>query len=210
MRVRRLPELAVTDLAEVHALLDRSQLCHVGLVEDGAPIVIPTLYARVGDELVLHGSVASRLLRTVRGGAPVCVAVTELDGLVLARSAFETSMRYRSVVVVGSGRELEDPGERLSAMRAISESVLPGRWDDVRPPSEAELRRTMVVAVAIDRWSAKVSDGWPEDPPEDLALDVWAGVVPLRRAAGAPDPVPDLAPGIGMPGYLADWVDRHR
>lgn len=199
----------MTDRHDIDALLDATSLCHVGIVADGQPFVIPTLYARIGDELVLHGSVASRLVRHVRTGAPICVTVTEVDGLVLARSAFETSMNYRSVVVLGSGREVTDPDERLAALRAISEAVLPGRWDDVRPPNELELRKTMIVAVAIEESSGKVSTGHPEDPEEEWELPVWAGRVPLRRAAAAAEPSPDLRDGIEVPGYLRDWIDRH-
>jgi nitroimidazol reductase NimA-like FMN-containing flavoprotein (pyridoxamine 5'-phosphate oxidase superfamily) len=146
----------------------------------------------------------------VRSGAPICVTVTEVDGLVLARSAFETSMNYRSVVVLGRGRELTDPDERWAALRAISEAVLPGRWDDVRPPDEMELRRTMLVAVAIEQCSAKVSTGHPEDPEAEWALPVWAGRVPLRRAAGEPEPSPDLRDGVAVPDYLRRWVDERR
>jgi nitroimidazol reductase NimA-like FMN-containing flavoprotein (pyridoxamine 5'-phosphate oxidase superfamily) len=208
-RVRRLPELAVTDRAAIDDLLDRASLCHVGLVTDGQPFVIPTLFARMGDELMLHGSVASRLVRHVRTGEPICVTVTEVDGLVLARSAFETSMNYRSVVVLGTGREVTDPDERLAALRAISEAVLPGRWDDVRPPNDLELRKTMIVAVAIEQCSGKVSTGHPEDPEDEWELPVWAGRVPLRRAAGEPEPSPDLRAGIEVPGYLRDWVERN-
>jgi nitroimidazol reductase NimA-like FMN-containing flavoprotein (pyridoxamine 5'-phosphate oxidase superfamily) len=199
----------VNERQDVVKLLDRSSVCHVGLVTDGQPFVIPTLYARVGDELLLHGSVASRLVRHVRTGEPICVTVTEVDGLVLARSAFETSMNYRSVVVLGSGREVTDPDERLAALRAISEAVLPGRWDDVRPPNDGELRRTMIVAVAIEQCSAKVSSGHPEDPEDELDLPVWAGRVPLRRAAGEPEPSPDLRAGVEVPDYLRTWVDDH-
>ena len=202
VRVRRLPELGVTDREQIYSLLDGANLAHVGLVTDGQPFVIPTLYARIGDELVLHGSVASRLVRHVRTGAPICVTVTQVDGLVLARSAFETSMNYRSVVVLGTGREVTDPAERLAALRAISEAVLPGRWDDVRPPSEAELRRTMLVAVAIEQCSGKVSTGGPEDPEEEWELPVWAGRLPLRMVAGEPEPSADLRDGIQVPDYL--------
>jgi nitroimidazol reductase NimA-like FMN-containing flavoprotein (pyridoxamine 5'-phosphate oxidase superfamily) len=209
-RVRRLPELAEYERARIDALLDGSSSCHVGIVVDGQPYVIPTLYARLGDELVLHGSVASRLMRHVRDGSPICVTVTELDGLVLARSAFETSLNYRSVVVLGTGRLVEHADERLTALRAISEAVLPGRWDDVRAPTPVELRQTMVVAVAIDECSAKVSSGHPEDPEVEWELPVWAGRVPLRRVADTPIPAPDLRAGIEVPDYLADWVGRHR
>ena len=209
VRVRRLPELATYDREEVFALLDRANLCHVGVVVEDQPIVIPTLYARIGDELLLHGSVASRLVRQVRSATPVCVTVTEVDGLMLARSAFETSMNYRSVVVFGDGREVIDDVERLEALRAISEAVLPGRWDDVRAPTTTELRQTMVVAVTIDECSAKVSAGHPEDPADELELPIWAGRVPLRRIAGEPEPAPDLRSGIGIPDYLQTWVERH-
>lgn len=206
VRIHRLAELAVYDRDRIYGLLDRATLCHVGLVADGQPFVIPTLYTRIDDELVLHGSVASRLMRHVRTSVPVCVTVTEVDGLVLARSAFETSMNYRSVVVLGPGREVTDDAERLAALRAISEAVLPGRWDDVRPPNTTELRQTTVVAVAIDECSAKVSAGHPEDPADELDLPVWAGRVPLRTAAGAPQDSPDLRSGIAVPPYLAKWV----
>lgn len=208
-RVRRLPELAEYDRARIDELLDSSSSCHIGIVVDGQPYAIPTLYARLGDELVLHGSVASRLMRHVRDGAPICVTVTELDGLVLARSAFETSLNYRSVMVLGTGRLVEDDDERLAALRAISDAVLPGRWDDVRAPSASELRQTMVVAVAIEECSAKVSSGHPEDPEVEWEMAVWAGRVPLRRVADTPVPSPDLRAGIEVPAYLADWVDRH-
>lgn len=209
MRVTRLAELAVSERADVLQLLDGSNVCHVGLVQDGWPLVLPTLYVRRGDELVLHGSVASRLARHVRSGEPVCVTVTELDGLVLARSAFETSMNYRSVLVLGRGRELTDAGDRLDALQALSEAVLPGRWQDVRPPSDVELRRTMLVAVSIEQCSAKVSTGHPEDPEHEWELPVWAGRVPLRRVAGEPEPSPDLRAGVDVPAYLRDWVGRH-
>ncbi len=209
MRVRRLPELATYDREQVFALLDRASLCHVGLVVDDQPYVIPTLFARIGDELLLHGSIASRLVRHVRGSTPICVTVTEVDGLVLARSAFETSMNYRSIVVLGTGREVTDDGERLAALRAISEAVLPGRFDDVRAPTTTELRQTMVVAVSIDECSAKVSDGFPQDPPDELSLPIWAGRVPLRRAASAPQPSPDLRSDVAVPAYLASWVEEH-
>lgn len=208
--MRRLPELARYERAEIDTLLDRSSLCHVGFVDDGRPVVIPTLYVRRGDELVLHGSVASRLMRHVRDGSSICVTVTEVDGLVLARSAFETSMNYRSVVVMGRGRELSDPDERLAALRAISESVLPGRWNDVRQPTDVELRQTSLVAVGIDECSAKVSAGHPEDPEVEWELPIWAGRVPLRRAAGEPERSPDLRADVELPGYLRDWVDRNR
>lgn len=207
MAVRRLAELAMTDRAAVLALLDGGSLCHVGIVaDDGLPMVIPTLYVRRGEELVLHGSVASRLTRHVRSGATVCVSVTHLDGLVLARSAFETSMNYRSVIVRGRGRELTDPEERLAALADLSDAVMPGRWEDVRGPDDAELRQTMLVAIAIEQCSAKVSDGPPEDRESDLGLNVWAGTVPLRTAAGEPVAAPDLSDGIEMPDYLRRWV----
>lgn len=210
MSINRLSELAVKDRESILLLLDSGSLCHVGFVaDDGLPVVIPTLYVRRGDELILHGSVASRLARHIRSGATVCATITLLDGLVLARSAFETSMNYRSVVVRGRGRELTDPDERLEALRDLSEAVLPGRWADVRHPDGAELRRTMLVAIAIEQCSAKVSDGHPEDPEPDLLLDVWAGRVPLRVAASPPVPSPDLRAGIEVPSYLEEWVDQH-
>ena len=184
--VRRLPERGVYDRAVIEAILDEGLLCHVGFAVEGQPYVIPCVYARIGDHLYLHGSSGSRMLRAIAGGAPACVTVTLLDGLVLARSAFHHSMNYRSVVVVGTASRVDDAEQRLAALRAIVEHVVPGRWTEARRPSAAELAQTLVVALPLSEASAKVRSGGPKDDAEDHALDVWAGVVPLALVASAP------------------------
>lgn len=194
--VRRLPERGAYDRETIDAILDQGLHCHLGFVVDSQPYVIPTIHARVGDSVVFHGSAASRMLRTLKGGVPVCLTVTLVDGLVLARSAFHHSMNYRSVVVLGRAVEITSPQERLAALEAISEHVLPGRWREVRPPSEAELRATLVLRLGLDEASAKVRSGPPSDDEEDYALPCWAGVLPLSLSAGEPAPDPRLRPGI--------------
>jgi nitroimidazol reductase NimA-like FMN-containing flavoprotein (pyridoxamine 5'-phosphate oxidase superfamily) len=196
-RVRRRPERASYERAVVHAILDEALVCHVGFVHDAQPFVLPTTHARVRDRLYLHGAAASRMLRGLREGIPVCVTVTLLDGLVLARAAMHHSMNYRSVVVLGAASEVTDEAERLAALEAIVEHVLPGRWREVRPPSPQELRATMVLRVPIREASAKIRTGGPLDGPEDLAWPCWAGHVPLELVAGAP--VPDGAVAASAP-----------
>jgi nitroimidazol reductase NimA-like FMN-containing flavoprotein (pyridoxamine 5'-phosphate oxidase superfamily) len=191
-RIRRLPEKAVDDPAVLHAILDAARVAHVGFAdEDGRPVVIPTGAARDGDRLLLHGSTGSRLFRRLAAGAEVCVTLTMLDGMVLARSAFESSMHYRSAMVFGVATEVRDD-DKAAALRAMSEAWLPGRWDTLRAPTEKELAATMVLALPLDEWSVKVSDGPPEDPESDLDAPVWAGVLPLVTTYGDPVPAPDL------------------
>lgn len=191
-RLRRLPEKAVTDVAVLHAVLDEARVAHVGFVdESGSPFVLPVGCARDGDRLLLHGSTGSRLFRRLAGGAEVCATVTLLDGMVLARSAFESSMHYRSAMVFGACTEVP-ADEKVAALRVMSEAWLPGRWDTLRPPTAKELAATMVLALPLAEWSVKVSDGPPEDPPEDLDAPVWAGVLPLVTSYGDPVPAPDL------------------
>jgi uncharacterized protein len=190
-RIRRLPEKAVEDVAVLHAILDAARVAHVAFVHDGHPVNIPTGCARDGDRLLLHGSTGSRLFRGLAAGAEVCATVTLLDGMVLARSAFESSMHYRSVMVFGTASELR-ADEKLSALRAMSEAWLPGRWDTLRPPTAKELAATMVLTLPLEEWSAKVSDGPPTDPPEDLDAPVWAGVLPIVTSYGEPVSAPDL------------------
>jgi len=197
-RVRRLPQRAAYDEATIHAILDNGLVCHIGFVHEGQPFVLPTTYARLGDALVLHGSAASRMLRGVRDGIPICVTVTLLDGLVLARSAFHHSMNYRSVVILGVATEVTDDAERLHALEAIVEHVNPGRWAEVRPPNERELKATMVLRLPIAEASAKVRTGPPLDDTEDLGWPCWAGEVPLRLVALAP-----IADGTPPPGVAA-------
>jgi nitroimidazol reductase NimA-like FMN-containing flavoprotein (pyridoxamine 5'-phosphate oxidase superfamily) len=192
-RLRRLPARGSYDVDVVHAILDAALVCHLGFVHEGQPFVLPTVFARVGDVVYVHGSAASRMLRTLREAVPVCVTVTLLDGLVFARSAFHHSVNYRSVVVLGAAAEVTDEGERLEALRAIVEHVAPGRWSQVRPPSAKELRATMVLRVPIVEASAKVRTGGPIDDPEDMSWPVWAGHVPLALAAGEPVPADGIA-----------------
>ncbi len=193
-QVRRLPERGAYDPAVIHAILDAAFLCHVGFVHDGAPVVIPTGYGRRGDNLYLHGSSASRMLRTLRTGVDVCCTVTLLDGLVLARSVFHHSMNYRSVVVFGRATAVEDPAEKLAALAVISNQIAPGRWDAARHPNPQELKATLVLKLPLAEASAKIRTGPPKDEAEDYALPVWAGVIPARLAFGEPEPDARLAP----------------
>ncbi len=204
-RVRRLPKRGAYDRATVHAILDQGLICHVGFVHAGHAVVIPTGYGRDGDVLYLHGSVASRMLRTLAEGVEVSVTVTLLDGLVLARSAFHHSMNYRSVVVFGTARLVDDPAARLAALRCLSEHLVPGRWDAVRPPTERELKGTSVLALPLDEASAKSRSGPPLDDDEDYALPYWAGVLPCASQFGPAVPDPRLASGIAVPRHVSDY-----
>jgi nitroimidazol reductase NimA-like FMN-containing flavoprotein (pyridoxamine 5'-phosphate oxidase superfamily) len=191
-RLRRRPARGSFERATIDAILDEALVCHVGFVHDGQPFVIPTTYGRIGDALYLHGSAASRMLRELREGIAVCVTVTLLDGLVLARSAFHMSMNYRSVVILGVASAVTDEDERLRALEAIVEHVVPGRWREVRPPNAKELRATMVLRLPIEGASAKVRSGGPLDDAEDLGRPCWAGHVPMRLVSEAP--IPDGTP----------------
>lgn len=196
--VKRLAERGRYDEATVHQILDQAMICHVSFVTNDGPVVLPTIHARVGDILYLHGSPASRMLRSIDGD-PVCVSATIVDGIVAARSLFHHSLNYRSVVVFGTARVVDDPGERLTAFRAITEHMLPGRWDEARTPSMKEDKGTKLLAITIDEASAKVRTGPPGDDEEDLSSEIWAGVIPLRTIAGPVVPSPDLTPGIDVP-----------
>jgi hypothetical protein len=203
--VRRLPERGSYDAEQAYAILDEGLVAHVGLAGDRGPVVIPMLYARDGDRLLLHGSPASRLLRTAASGVDVCVTVTLIDGLVLARSAFHHSMNYRSVVVFGQASRVHDLDERRAALDVLVEALVPGRTAEARSPNEKELRGTLVLALPLDELSVKVRTGGPVDEPEDYDLDVWAGVLPLPVTPGQPVPdevQPDDRP---VPGYLANF-----
>ncbi len=183
-RIRRLPQRGAYDGETIHAILDTGFVCHVGIVEGGSPVVIPTAYARVGDAIVVHGSSKSRLMTTLGGGAEACVTVTHVDGFVMARSAFHHSINYRSVVLFGRGEAIEDATEKEAALHAFMERLHPGRWRAVRPPSAQELKATAVVKIRVTEASAKLRTGGPIDDPEDMAMDVWAGVVPLTLTRG--------------------------
>jgi uncharacterized protein len=203
-RVVREPQRGVYDRETIYKILDEGLVCHVGFSADGQPFVIPTLYARIGDAIHFHGSAASRMLRGVSEGANVCVTVTLTDGIVLARSVFNHSMNYRSVVALGKATLVDAPQEKLAALRAFTEKILPKRWDDARQPNEKELKATSILRLPLTEASAKVRVGPPEDDAPDYALHVWAGVIPLRTVAGAPirDEKCDL--GIPLPAYAAD------
>ena len=195
-KVRRLSKRAVYDKAQVHAILDEGFLCHVGFAQDGQPFVIPTLYARCDETLYMHGSGASRMLKTLAQGVDVCVTVTLVDGYVLARSAFHHSMNYRSVTALGRARLVADETEKLAALRAITDHVVPQRWDEVRGPNELEMKQTIVLALPLEEVSAKVRVGPPADDDEDYALPIWAGVVPIRAQLGEPAEDGRLLPGV--------------
>jgi uncharacterized protein len=205
-RVHRHPERGAYDRGTIDAILDEALICHLAWVgPEGEPRVIPTIHVRVGDTLYVHGSQASRTLRALRAGATVCIETTILDGLVLARSTPKHSMNYRSVVVFGSPREVTDREEMHVAQRALTDHVVPGRTADARPPNDKEYRETAIFALTLDEASAKVRSGPPLDPEEDLSLDVWAGVIPLRIVAGEPQRARDLKPGIDPPAYATDY-----
>jgi nitroimidazol reductase NimA-like FMN-containing flavoprotein (pyridoxamine 5'-phosphate oxidase superfamily) len=195
-RLRRLPERGAFDRAAIDAILDEAFVCHIAFVVDGQPFAIPTGFVRVGDALYIHGSAASRMVRQLATGLDVCCTVTLVDGLVLARSAFHHSMNYRSVVVLGKARLVEDREEKVAALRGFTDHVVPGRWTELRPITDQELKGTSVLALPIEEASAKVRTGPPRDDGDDLAWPVWAGVVPLVTAPG--DPVPDshVLPGV--------------
>ena len=203
--VRRLPDRARYDRDTIESILDEGLVCHVGFVDDGQPFVIPSAYARLGDRVVVHGSAASRMIRVLAGGAPACLTVTLLDGLVLARSAFHHSMNYRSVVVVGRPEEITEADEKRRALEAVVEHIVPGRGAEARPPTANELRATRVVAFRLDEASAKLRVGPPKDDAEDLALACWAGELPLRLVALDPVPDPQLAPGSSPSASLKRW-----
>jgi hypothetical protein len=207
-RVVREPDRAVYDRETVYRILDEGFLCHVGFNVDGQPFVIPTSYGRKDANLYIHGSAASRMLRQMKEGVPVCITVTLLDGLVLARSVFNHSMNYRSVVVLGKATLVDDPEEKLSALRVLSEHILRGRWDDARQPNERELKATSVLRVPIEEYSAKVRSGPPIDDAEDYSFPTWAGVVPLEITAGDPINDPQLHPNRPAPGYVKNYSRR--
>ena len=196
-QVRRLPARGVYDRGQVYSILDQGYICHVGFAVDGQPYVVPTGYARLADEIFIHGSAASRMVRALGEGIDVCVTVTLVDGFVLARSAFHHSMNYRSVVMLGRARVVNDPVEKMMALRCFTNHVVPDRWEEVRPPTDQELKGVSVLALRLEEVSAKVRSGPPIDDEDDLAATVWAGVVPLHTEFGKPVPAPNLVAGAG-------------
>jgi nitroimidazol reductase NimA-like FMN-containing flavoprotein (pyridoxamine 5'-phosphate oxidase superfamily) len=205
---RRLPQRASYERETVYKILDAGFVCHVGFVVDGQPFVIPTAYGRAGDVLYLHGSRASRMLKTLGAGVETCVEVTHVDGLVLARSAFHHSINYRSVVVFGRAEVVEDAAEKLKALRAFTEHLIRGRWDEVRAPDERELAATLVLRLPLAEASAKVRTGPPVDDEEDLSLPVWAGVLPLRTMADEPLNDPQLGEDVAVSRIVAEHARR--
>jgi nitroimidazol reductase NimA-like FMN-containing flavoprotein (pyridoxamine 5'-phosphate oxidase superfamily) len=200
-KVKRLPDRGAYAREAIDTILDEGLVCHLGFVQDRQPYVIPTLFARVGDEVYVHGSAASRMLRGLRVGLDACLTVTLVDGLVLARSIFHHSVNYRSVVVLGRAVEVTDPDEKVRALEAFTARILPGRWADVRPPSRQELKATSILKLPLDEASAKIRTGPPKDEEADYALPVWAGVIPVALTAGEPVPDDGLAPGLEPPRW---------
>jgi nitroimidazol reductase NimA-like FMN-containing flavoprotein (pyridoxamine 5'-phosphate oxidase superfamily) len=209
-KVRQKPQRGVYDRAVIESILDEAFVCQIGFVLDGQPYVIPTNYVRVGDRLFLHGSTASRMFRALAGGAPLCLSVMLLDGLVLAPSATGHSINYRSVVVLGKAEVIEDAQEKFEAMRAFVERVIPGRWESVRPPSEQELKGTMVLAVPLVEVSAKVRTGPPVDEEKEYGREVWTGVLPLQLTPQEPVADPRGKAAIPVPGYVRNYRRRDR
>jgi nitroimidazol reductase NimA-like FMN-containing flavoprotein (pyridoxamine 5'-phosphate oxidase superfamily) len=207
-RVRREPDRGVYERATIDAILDEALICHLGFVHDGQPYVIPTLFARIGDEVYFHGSAASRMLRTLDGGVDACLTVTLVDGLVLARSIFNHSVNYRSVVVLGRAAAVGERDEKLRALEAFSDRLVPGRWADVRSPTDQELKATSILRLPLDEASAKIRTGPPKDYEEDLTVPVWAGVIPLRLEAGEPQPDPGLTLELDAPEWKPPRAPR--
>jgi nitroimidazol reductase NimA-like FMN-containing flavoprotein (pyridoxamine 5'-phosphate oxidase superfamily) len=205
VRVKRLPERGRYERPLIDEILDEALICHVGFVVDGQPYVIPTIHARDGDTLYLHGSNASRMLRSLKTAIPACVTASIVDGLVLARSVFHHSINYRSVVVLGEAGAVEDDAEKIRALRAVVEHVAPGRWEEARSPNAAELKQTTVLRMGLDEASAKVRTGPPKDEQEDLDLPVWAGELPMRLVASEARDDPLLPPGVVRPEWLARY-----
>ncbi len=203
-RVRRKPQRGDYQKETIYQIIDEAPICHVGFVVDGQPYVIPTLHARQGDVLFLHGAPASRLLKVIETGAEVCITMTLVDGIVLARSAFHHSINYRSALLFGRGAIVTEPGQKMAALAAITEHIAPGRWSEVRQPSQQELDATTVVAVPIASASAKIRSGPPLDDEVDYELPIWAGVLPLTLVSGAPEPDPRLPADIPLPPSLRD------
>lgn len=203
--VVREPHRGAYDRETIHKILDEGMVCHVGFATDGQPYVIPTLFARIGDAIYFHGSAASRMLRGVSEGLAVCITVTLTDGIVLARSVFNHSMNYRSVVALGKATLVDAPEEKLEALRAFTEKILPGRWNDARQPNEKELKATSILRLPLTEVSAKIRKGPVEDDAPDRELPIWAGIIPLQLVAGAPIRDEQCDPAIPLPAYAAHY-----
>lgn len=204
-RVKRIPERGIYDRETIDTILDEGLVCHVGFAVDDQPYVIPTGYARSGDQLIIHGSSASRMLRALADDINLCVTVTHLDAMVLARSAFHHSMNFRSVVILGKATLVEDEAEKTEAMRLLVEHLIPGQWEECRGPNDIEMKATTIMTIPLNEASAKVRTGPPGEEEEDYALAHWAGVIPLPMVPGVPEPDPKLADGIDVPDYVKDY-----
>jgi uncharacterized protein len=206
--LRRRPERGHYDRDTIHAILDGTFVCHIGFLHDGHPFVVPTIFGRQGDDIYVHGAAASRMQNVLAAGADICLTVTITDGIVLARSAFRSSMNYRSAVILGRAIQVTASDEKLRGLAIITNHVVPGRWEDVRPPTAQELSVTSVLRISIHEASAKIRDGGPIDDERDLAFRVWAGVVPLRTCIGEPEPDAKLADAISVPAYIEKLRQR--
>ncbi len=209
-QVRRKPERGHYDKETTYQIIDAALIGHVGLIQEGQPVIISTIIARDEDQILLHGASSSRLLRYAASGKPLCISVTHLDGLVLARSVFHHSMNYRSVVVFGSGQLIDEPEAKMLAMKCFTEKLIPGRWGDARQPTENEIKATAIVSVDLSSGSAKIRVGPPGDDEEDYALPIWAGVLPIRTIFGELEADPKLGEGIEVPEYLRVYAESKR
>ncbi len=207
-RLKRLPQRGNFETETLYNIIDDTAICHIGIIHNNTPVVIPTLCGRKGTELFIHGSAASRLLKCIQQGQELCVTLTHIDGIVLARSAFHHSMNYRSVVIFGKGRFVSDEAEKIDALKTISEQLIRGRWEDVRPPNARELKQTSVIAIPIVEASAKIRTGPPVDDKEDYDLPVWAGVLPLKQSFGKPMNDDQLPEHISLPKYLEKFLEN--
>lgn len=205
-KVKRKPERGFYDDKTINKIIDEALYCHVSFIQDDQPFIIPTIHARIDDQLILHGAKASRLLKQISAGNEIAIAVTILDGLVLARSVFHHSMNYRSVIIFGKGVEITDDKQKMKALKAITDHILPGRWNDARKPNEKELKATSVISVKINEASAKIRTGPPKDEEEDYSLPVWAGVIPLTQKPSKPVDDPILKKGITIPEYISRMI----
>ena len=208
--VKRLHDRASYDVKTIHSILDAAFVCHVSFIRDGQPFIIPTLHARSGERLLLHGSQGSRLMQHIQAGQPVCIAVTILDGLVLARAVFNHSVNYRSVVLFGSGEKIDDLQEKTEALRLFTEKLVPGRWVETRPPNKKELNTTAIVSISIDSASAKIRQGMPHDSDEDMDMSVWAGIIPVAERYEDPQVDPDSRSNVQFPDYLHRLISETR
>lgn len=207
-KLKRIPKRGNFERETIYKILDEAFVCHVGFVAQGQPFVIPTSYGRIGDRLVVHGSAASRMMRELKEAIDVCVTVTLVDGLVLARSAFHHSMNYRSVVVFGKARIVTDEHEKYEALKVLTEHIVPGRWASIRPPTPLEMKATTVLTLALEESSAKIRAGGPVDDEDDYAMDVWAGVLPLNTTIGAPVADERLKAGIEIPPEVGNYARK--